>query len=163
METSLKLGTFGNAGLVVYDGESVKAIPASSADDIGRYVRVLDAPTIEKVLLTSQRGVFELTKELTVKKIPLPFDVQSNPVTDVAELPASGLVILTTQKGVFGLDAGGHIQAIRGGSQYEGSPLRNAYGVIPIRNEMLLAGREKLFLVVDQGLAGDGVCDRVSP
>jgi hypothetical protein len=126
-------------------------------------VRVLDAPSIGKVLLTSERGIFELTKQRTVKEIPLPFNMRSNPVMDVAELPASGVVILTTLKGVFVLDADGGVHTIRGGGQYEGSRLGNAYGVIPIRNEMLLAGSNKLFLVVDQSLSGDSVCDRISP
>ena len=155
--------TFDNTGLISFDGKKVTRIQDSSSNELGIYIYAYDVPAIGKVLLKSELGLFELTRQNTIKRVSVPLDLKKHRVEGVGEMPASKAVILATSGGVFSMDAEGEVRAVPGGINFEANGAKSIYGVIPVRNEMLLAGAKGLSLVVDESSSRNSICNAVSP
>jgi hypothetical protein len=145
----------GEEGLHVYDGNTATLVPHSGPDEIGRHVRVHEVSSIGKVLLVSERGIFEFTTERRVVPITLPFSPTKGDWLYVAVMPASEVALIFSLEGLFEIDRTSRVRKvpeIEGGA---GFPI----GVIPVRN-IFLAGARSLYLVKDRRLS-PGACQRV--
>jgi|KBSSwiStaDraftv2_1062776.scaffolds.fasta_scaffold02557_14 hypothetical protein len=151
---------FGNGGLLAYDGDRVTPIPGSGHEEIGDFVRVYDARSLGKVLLLTTKGLYELTTERTIRRIATPpaFSFERHPA--IAEMPASRVALLLGDAGVLALDTGGQVHPVKGSERYRYSPTGppDPSPFMPKTDELLLIGRNGLFLAVDQNLAVDAVC-----
>ena len=126
----------------------------------GRYVYRVQAPSIGETLLFSERGLFELSADRGIAPVRLPFDPRKETIHEVAELPASHLAVIFTAADIYALDADGTVTRVPGDMQV-GRTLDPNKGVIPVRNEMLVAGARGLFLLADRTLSGNGACAAV--
>jgi hypothetical protein len=139
----------GEDRLYVYDGNKVIPVPHSSTGEIGDKVRIDELPSIDKVLLTTDRGVFEFTAERSVVPIALPFAATLGDFLTYAEMPASHTGLIFSTRGLFGIDRAGTVQRIPGTDGGYG------LGLIPVRN-VFLAATNSLYLVKDKRLSPEG-------
>lgn len=150
----------GNGGLFAFDGTTIAPVDESDAASIGDNVDVYHLPSIGKVLLISERGLFELRSDLSVRAIETPPGFTFGlPVPEIAEMPASRTALILGQAGVFSLGTDGIPKPVRGAEHYEDTFNRNTAGIIPRREELLLVGRKGLVLAVDEAIAGPGSCN----
>ena len=135
-------------------------IADSGHEEIGDFVRVYDARSLGKVLLLTTKGLYELTTERTIRRIATPpaFSFERHPA--IAEMPASRVALLLGDAGVLALDTGGQVHPVKGSERYRYSPTGppDPSPFMPKTDELLLIGRNGLFLAVDQNLAVDAVC-----
>jgi hypothetical protein len=127
---------------------------------LGHYVYRADVPSIGKTLLYSEKGLFELRSDGNPAPLPFPGDAH---IREVAALPASHLAVLFAGGTVFALDALGKVSEVPGGRRLGDQFLDYDKGVIPGRNEMLVNGKDALFLIVDRMLSGNDVCPPLKP
>jgi len=92
--------------------------------------------------------------------LPFPGDAR---IREVAALPASHLAVLFAGGTVFALDASGKVSEVPGGRRLGDQLLNYNKGVIPGRNEMLVNGKDTLFLIVDRMLSENDVCPPLKP
>jgi hypothetical protein len=151
---------FGNGGLLAYDGDRVTPIADSGHEEIGDFVKVYDARSLGKVLLLTTKGLYELTTERTIRRIATPPAFSFEWLPAIAEMPASRVALLLGDAGVLALDTGGQVHPVKGSERYRYSPTGplDPPPFMPKTDELLLIGRNGLFLAVDQNLAGDDVC-----
>lgn len=141
-------------GLHIYDGRSV-----SRLEGTGAYDAVFDLPHFKKVLLTGRHGVYELTEDRRLERIPVPPDFRSETTPRAAEWVEAGKILLWTESGVFALDQGAGIRRIAGDEAAgSGSLGWGLLGALPGRGEFLVSGRRGLYLVVDRRSAETPHC-----
>ena len=139
---------------------STVAIPDSGQERVGRYRYFYDLPSVGLAVMSSEKGLFELTREPRLEALALPFtaDRPGGGWPYLAEMPASRMALVSVQEGMFALDASGSVRAVRGSNP---DLLRGGSafaGVIPERGAMLLQGRGALYLGVDRRLEGSDAC-----
>jgi hypothetical protein len=147
----------GKQGLYVYDGKRMSRIPGSDPHALGGLTTVYAVPSIGKVILTTARGIFDLSPNGTITRIPVP-NVIDRGFSTIGDMPGSrlGLISPGDGNGIYSLDAHGVVRLIPGSETEAGSsPFR---GVIPIRNEMLVVGLSGLHLLVDRTISGSTGC-----
>jgi hypothetical protein len=151
---------FGNGGLLAYDGDRVTPIADSGHEEIGDFVRVYDARSLGKMLLVTNKGLYELTTERTIRRIATPPAFSFAGFAAIAEMPASRVALLLGDTGVLALDTSGQGHPVKGSERYRYSPTGplDPPPFMPKTDELLLIGRNGLFLAVDQNLAVDAVC-----
>lgn len=149
----------GNGGLFAYDGNGIRAIEQSDAAHIGDHVDVYHLTSIGKVLLVSERGLFELTANLAVRQIVVPPKFAFGlPMAEVVEMAASHAALIMGNTDVLRMGADGSIAHVPGAQYFENTAGRDVAGIIPVREELLLVGRRGLALVVDEAIAESGTC-----
>jgi hypothetical protein len=160
LKTVRDVDSFENGGLLAYDGDRVTPIADSGHEEIGDFVRAYDARSLGKVLLLTTKGLYELTTERTIRRIATPPAFSFERLPAIAEMPASRVALLLGDAGVLALDTGGQVHPVKGSERYRYSPTRllEPPPFMPKTDELLLIGRNGLFLAVDQNLAGDAVC-----
>lgn len=137
------------------------AVPDSGEDRTGRYRWLHDLPSMGIVMVASEKGLFELTREPRLRALdwPHPPDHAARGVPALAEMPASRAAMLIAEEGLFAFDASGLVSRVRGSNP---DLLRSGgafAGLIPERGAMLLRGRRALHLAVDRRLQGSHACD----
>jgi hypothetical protein len=148
----------GGDGMYLFDGKRVTPLPGSSPDRIGLYPRIYDFKSIGKVLVVTTRAVFELTDSGKLVPLSVPFRPEAFPRVVMGEMPASKRAVFATTDGLFSIDAEGQIRRVSG-NQQPVLPANDTFkGVIPLREEMLVAGRTALHLIVDRRISGDPAC-----
>jgi len=120
--------------------------------------RTLHAPVSGHPLTYNRTGLFEMLPDGTKKPFSVPFDPVATPVLDAMEMPASHALILFTSVAAFAADAEGNVKELQSGTKLASVRLPQARGVIPGRNEMLVLGRDALYLIIDKRLAGPRAC-----
>ena len=131
---------------------------------LGRFVNQTDAPSISKSYLWGEMGAM-LARETGNRftPVPIPQDYSfsyrkgRDRVEEVQELPASKAVIVFTSTHVFAVDANNVVTEVPGGNEV-GSYRGHFKGVIPVRNEMIIAGRRSLYLLIDRTISRDQSC-----
>ncbi len=137
------------------EGEQLVRVPRK---ELGDTVLRLDAPSIGKTLLFSEAGLYELGSDgRTTTPLPLPFDARETPIRSVGELAASRLVLIFTSQNVYAMDRDAVVTSVPGGDKVSPGHEPNK-GVIPERDEMLVADARGLYLVLDRTRAGDAAC-----
>lgn len=122
---------------------------------LGRFVYRAEVPSIGKTLLYSEKGLFELRGDGSPAPLSFPVDAR---IREVAALPASHLAVLFAGGAAYAMDASGKISELPGGRRLGDHFLNYNKGIIPGRNEMLVDGKDALFLIVDRMLSGDNAC-----
>jgi hypothetical protein len=142
-------------GLGHVEGEELVRVPRK---DLGDNVLRVDAPSIGKALLFSAGGLYALGPDgRTTTPVLLPFDPKQTPIRSVGELPASRVALIFTTQHVYAMDQDGIVTIVPGGDQV-GPGHHHNKGIIPGRNEMLVAGTRGLYLVVNRTRSGAAAC-----
>ena len=152
----LVVGSRTDGRLFVYRGGAIA--PVQDGDAAGPN-QVHDLPVVGRVVVTSLRGVFELTQDLRL--VPVAAPVLSPWVTAVVEMPPSGVAAVVSHEGVFALGPDGGLAPVPGGEVAWSRVAKHVF--LPSRNELLFTGHEGLFLLVDRRLSGAEACGRLSP
>ena len=121
-------------------------------------VRVRTADGLQLVRYGDGR-IYVVSADGTKKPFEVPFDTTLNPVSELAEMPASQAIIIFTSQSVHALDADGSIQQVENAAAV-GRSIDYAWGVIPVVNKMLVLGKKGLFLLVDRKTSGERACSR---
>ena len=148
-------------GLHWFDGKVITLIPNSSPDVIGKYKTFVGPKSIGRLILRSEKGLFEFTK--TGPK-PLFIDLLANPEShfvEVKEWPETNVVLLITKSGLFALD--GDLNAVQI-TDYTtaGSSFFSFVGINPGSVDMIMDGEKSLFVVVDTVRNGKDICRRTT-
>ncbi len=131
---------------------------------LGRFANQVAAPSVSKSYLWGEMGaMFARETGNRFTPIPIPQDYSfsyrrgKDRVEEVQELPASKAVFVFTSTHVFAVDANNVVTEVPGGNEV-GSYRGHFKGIIPVRNEMIIAGRQSLYLLIDRTFSGDQAC-----
>jgi hypothetical protein len=148
----------GRNALFLYDGKSVVPVPDSGSERIGKYPFFFDLPSIGRVMVTSEIGIFELTRDGTIVPRSLPFPVKGIARPQFADWPDAGIAIVVAVNGVFALDGELNATPMPGGDRIGYFIYDTLLGANPATGEFVLSGRRGIFLAVDTRKSGDEPC-----
>jgi hypothetical protein len=143
-----------------YEQDRLVPIPGSRREEIGWVRGVLHLTSLGKLVLVATRGILEILPNDTLSRLPLPVATDDPEIYDVAEMPASNVAIIFSSAGIFALEQSGRIARVRGDDA--GGPITLVGPqphLIPKRNELFFVPQDRLSLVVDERIAGPGVCE----
>jgi hypothetical protein len=124
---------------------------------IGQYPRAYDLASIGRVVVTTQKGMFNLTKDGSLVAVSTPFPADGLPMPDIADWLESGVALVSTRSGLFALDSDLVTKPVLGGDKV-GYVWRTFTGINPGTGEMVLTGAHALFLAVDAERSHDDAC-----
>src|SRR5271166_5454447 len=148
----------GRDGFFLYDGEKITPVIGAGRRIIGKLPWVYDLPSIGRVVVATQNGMFELTKAGALVALSTPFPADGLPEPKIADWPESGVALVSTRAGLFTLDSDLKATLILGGDNVSFGRLNPATGVNPATGEMVLTGSRALFLAVDAQRSRDDAC-----
>lgn len=146
-------------GLALFDGDRVELIPESGPDHIGSRPRAVLLPTLDRVLITSELGMFELTRERHLRPLGTPFEQRTElrPGIDrspsIFDAPELGGAVFLSADGVFLLNADEEFLRISGGEAVGFGAGVEVVATLP-SGDLLIKGDEALFLL-KQGHCGE--------
>lgn len=152
----------GADGLYLYDGRSIKPVRDGGRERIGKLPRVYDLPSIKRVLLSTQNGMFEITPEGALVSRPMPFSTSGLPSPQLWDWAESGVAVASTHQGLFVLDAHLNASRVSGGEIMGLGWLPFANGTNPGTGDLVLTAKRGVFLAVDSLRNPDG-CRGISP
>ena len=152
--------TFGS-GIYTYDGKTpLKPIAGSTKAEIGEYPKVYDLVSQERVVVVATMGLYELTAEGHLNRLPLPAELEGAKFNQLAEMPESHLAVIFTDRGAFELDPAGRLLRIRGADGV-------GFGITDVDTVTLIPVRETLFvstyhsgsfMILDSSRTGVNAC-----
>ena len=146
-------------GLFLYDGKTFSPVSGAERKVIGNYPVAYDLPSIHRIVVISETGIFELTKEGNLAAVNTPFPAERPFMQTISDWPEAGVGLISTRSGLFILDADLVAKPIQGGDAVEELPGYSPFtGVNLSTGEMVLTGRRALFLAVDTDLSHDDAC-----
>jgi hypothetical protein len=160
---SLKRGVIqGKDGLFLYDGNTITPVVNSGPDRVDYLAHIYDLQSIGRVIVTSRKGLFELTADGQLVDRPMPFPTEGLAEPAVADWPEAGVAVLSTKSGMFVLDRNLNAEAISGGIQLGFAGWRSPVQPLPSANgtELLLTARPGLFLLIDGTRSSSGACQQ---
>ena len=150
----------GRDGLFLYDGEKITPVVGAERRIIGKLPWVYDLPSIGHVIVVTTSGMFELTRDVALVPLSMPFPADGLPGPQIADWPESRVALVSTHIGLFTLDADLKATPIFGGDNVGFGGLNPATGVNPATGEMVLTGSRALFLAVDAQRSHDDTCQK---
>ena len=146
----------GSDGFYLFNGTRIESVRDGGRQTYGDYPRVYDLPAIGRVLVVTQRGVFELTIEgaLAARLMPFPTDLPFKP--SFTDWPTAKMALVATQAGIFVLDRNLQATPVLSGDQVDDVA---GLGEIEGSGDMVLAGRRGVFVAVDGQHAGPETCE----
>lgn len=103
-------------------------------------------------------GIFEELDTGDSAALNVPLDPRAEHVLGLMEMPASRATIVFTKRTAYALQHDGKIVEVAGSQYLTDSRLPPQKGVIPVRNEMLVAGPRALYLLADTQVSGKSRC-----
>lgn len=152
----------GADGLYLYDGLAIRAVEHSSEKRLGRLPRTYDLPSIRKVLIVSQKGLFELTADGRLIERPMIFPTDGLPPVALVDWPESNVALALSRDGLFALDTDLKAHRVVNGENIRLGWLPFNNGANPATGEMVLTNVTGLFLAVD-ARRSPSVCPPVNP
>jgi hypothetical protein len=148
----------GQDGLFLYDGHTITPIVGGARKVIGKYPKAYDLPSIRKVVVTTQNGMFNLTMDGRLVPMPTPFPADG--WLHLADWPKSGVALVWARTGLFTLDPDLAAKPIQGGDAVGRTSLALSpfTGINPETGDMVLTGSQALFLAVDAARSHDDTC-----
>jgi hypothetical protein len=150
-----------SSGIYTYDGTSaLKPVAGSTKAEIGEYPKVYDLVGQYRVIVVATRGLYELTAEGHLNRLPLPPELEGAKFNQLAEVPESHVAVIFTDRGAFELDLADNLLRIRGADGV-------GFGITDVDTVTLIPVRETLFvstyhsgsfMILDSGKAGEVAC-----
>lgn len=146
----------GSTGLYLYDGATMEPVKGEARESL-----VYDLPSIGRVLVVTQSGIFEVTRDGTLVSRPMPFPATGVfPEPQLADWPQAGVALVATRAGVFSLDRDLNARPVLGGDQIDLGGLDFAHGTMASTGDLILTGRNGVFLAVDGRGGGAALCQQ---
>jgi hypothetical protein len=152
----------GGGGLFLYNGKGIVRVLHSSDTEIGNFPWVTDVPAINKDLAVTSMGLFNLTANAKITKVPLPFkfDGTTGGIT-IENWQEAGVALAITSAGIFTIDQNLNVRPVGGSDnlKYAWNPSMAALGMTssPTHAEVVQL-RDKFWAVIDTELAGASAC-----
>ena len=156
----VSIETFGG-GIYTYDETSaLKPVAGSTKAEIGEYPKVYDLVGQDRVVVVTTRGLYELTAEGHLNRLPLPSELEGAKFDRLAEMPESHLAVIFTDRGAFELDSADRLLRIHGADGV-------GFGITGVDTVTLIPVRETLFvstyhsgsfMILDPDRAGKAAC-----
>ncbi|MNS51253.1 hypothetical protein D3C86_823610 [compost metagenome] len=137
--------------IVVYDGHRMKPLAASASDVVGSLPRLIDVPGLDRVLISGDRGLFELDHDRSLRKLVVPFQTGGLPGPLIAPAPHARQVVVVAADGLFAFQADRTVARIPGGENVRVSFGDEILGEIPVSHDLLIRTGNALHLVVNKG------------
>lgn len=156
----VSIETFGS-GIYTYDGKSaLKPIAGSTKAEIGEYPKVYDLAGQDRVIVVTTRGLYELTADGHLNRLPLPSELEGAKFNRLAEMPESHLAVIFTDRGVFELDPADRLLRIRGADGVGfGISGVDTVTLIPIRETLFVSTYHSgSFMILNSDKAGEAAC-----
>jgi len=147
----------GRDGFFLYDGQKLTAVSGGERGAIGDLPRAHDLPSIGRVVVTTQNGMFELTRDGRLVRMSTPFPADGLPLPELADWPDSGVAVVSARSGMFTLDSDLVAKPIPGGDKV-GFGWHTFTGINPESGEMVLTGSHALFLAIDLQRSHEAAC-----
>ena len=126
--------------------------------DIGKYSFFYDLPGINKAVMRSSEGLFEINEKNELVKIPLPQGLIGAKFDHIVDMPKSSVAIVFSDKGVYTFNAQGDLKKIKDDDKkIKGWIAPITTRLIPVRNEVFVHANEE-FMIVDKRLSKDAPC-----
>ncbi|MGA8613846.1 MAG: hypothetical protein WB760_19675 [Xanthobacteraceae bacterium] len=104
-----------SSGIYTCDGTSaLKPVAGSTKAAIGEYPKVYDLVGQHRGIVLATRGLYELTAEGHLNRLPLPSELEGAKFNQLLEIPESHLAVIFTNRGAFELDPANRLLRIRG-------------------------------------------------
>ena len=151
----------GHDGLFLYDGKTITPVVGAQQKVIGQFPRAYDLPSIRRVVVATQNGMFDLTRDGRLVATTTPFPGWLRP--QLADWPDAGVALIWARAGLFTLDGNLVAKPIQGGATLSEPPglLSPFTGINPATGEMVLTASHALFLAVDAERTHDDACRRL--
>jgi len=133
--------------LVLFDGDITRNVPDSGPERLGYAHRPLFSRALDRLLIPSTEGLFELTEGGRLVKLVPPFDAGGYPRLHLIDAPHIDAVIFLTRNGVFALDRAGIFHAVPGDHSFLLHNSVGTIGVLPDTNDIMFHSRETLHLL----------------
>jgi hypothetical protein len=150
-----------SSGIYTYDGTAaLKPVAGSTKAEIGEYPKVYDLVGRHRVIVVTTRGLYELTAEGHLNRLPLPLELEGAKFNQLAEIPASHLAVIFTDRGAFELDRADRLLRIRGADGV-GFGITDVDTVtrIPVRETLFVSTYHSgSFMILDSAKAGEAAC-----
>lgn len=95
----------GRDGLFLYDGKTMAPIAGAERQVIGDYPVAYDLPSIGHVVVITEKGMFDLTKEARLVALEMPFPPERAFMQKIADWPDAGVALVSTRSGLFALSS----------------------------------------------------------
>jgi hypothetical protein len=149
----------GDNKFFLYDGASIFPIGNSTPDKLGTYPIVYDLPSIGRVLVTSNAGIFELHSDGQLTRLKMPFGTSSPYGVTLADWKEAGIALAETSDGLYEIDKNLKASLVPGGQDFKNTWLiRMDLGDLLPAKEKVVANLSSLYVVVDTALSGPNAC-----
>lgn len=142
----------------IYNGSLFLNVLDNSAGKLGNYFKVFSLPSINKVLISSNKGIYELQSNGRIRKLDLGVKNVGPRFTTFIDWPSAGVALLLTSSAIYSLDKMLKTSRVRGGENIKASSvIKENY--IPILGDVVLATPQGLVSVVNTKKSGGEICD----
>lgn len=134
-------------GLALFDGDAVRLIPDSGPNQLGPWPRPIILRSVDRVVIVSTKGIYELTKENRLVRLETPFEATGYPPPKFVDAPHIGVAIILSKDGAYTLNQQGEFQHVPGGDAVELGWLTRGLAVLPKSGDVLIQGKNALHLL----------------
>jgi hypothetical protein len=152
-------------GILVYNGSRIWRIPDSSPGEIGDLPQVTDVSGIKRVLVTTLKGLYQLTPTAHLVPVDVPFKIDVPYTrTSVTDWPQADVGLVETPEGLFTIDQNLKITPVAGGTGLGGRAsltFRVLGSYAPLHGKVIIAfsnGKNALYILADSALAPANTC-----
>lgn len=150
----------GHQGLHLYDGEQVYPVPNSGENRLATLPRMIDLPSIGRMLIVAKTGLFDLSIDGKLTELSMPFPTGGLPGVSLIDWPQSGVAVASTAAGIFVIDQNLNAEVVQGAEWISHGWHNPKIATIAATGELVLASKQGLFLAADRTRSGKEICDR---
>jgi hypothetical protein len=138
----------GMDGVYAYDGDHVALLRGSSPKDIGDEAWITELPSIDKVMISTRKGLFELDRDLRIHPVRLPPEI--SPGSAMTDFPPGRIAVIGTAHNMYSMTRTERIDPIPGAAGEDYPAGRPFIGVPPGRDVMAIIGDRELHVLAMQ-------------
>jgi hypothetical protein len=143
----------------LFDGSRIRKVRGAQREVIGKFPHVYDLPAIGRVIVVTEAGLYELSREGALIALPTSLPIGGFPGPKFVDWPTAKRALVSTRAGVYVVDQDLRITSVLGGDRVEYNGVGLAYGEVEGPGDAVLVGRDGVFLAVDSEHAGPETCN----
>ena len=144
---------FAENGIGLFEGNVVRMVPDSGPNTLGFLPRPVILESIDRVIIVSTLGLFELTTENELVELRTPFDASGPYRPKFVDAPHLGVAFVLTKEGIYSINQNGRIDAIPGSGDFSLGGGSKGLAVLPGAGDLLIQGSDALW-ILKSGLCG---------
>lgn len=149
----LRIGRFvsmSSGNLMMFDGIGFHAVPHTTIEEVGALPEVLALSVIDKMVLNTEHGLFELRQDLVRMERGWPFVTGGLPKPQFIEAKLARQVIVIADDGIFAIAPDGQIERVPGGELIKVGFGDHFAGEIPVSGDLIINANNALHLVTTE-------------